>query len=70
MFIIKLLLSNTDINLVIITLIESDYYLHKYLHFYVQTRIVDGQHMFDVRKDLSEFRFSGGLGLNINSIKK
>jgi len=32
MFIIKLLLLNTDINLVIITLIESDYYPHKYFH--------------------------------------
>lgn len=60
----------TGVNPVVAMVIGYNYYVHKYFHFFVQTRMVAGQHLFDVRKDLSEFRFSGGLGFNINAVKK
>lgn len=62
--------TRTGANPVVAMVVGYNYYVHRYFHFFVQTRVVAGQHLFDVRKDLSEFRFSGGLGFNINAIKK
>ena len=60
----------TGVNPVVAVVVGYNYYVHKYFHFFVQTRFIAGQHLYNVRKDLSEFRFSAGLGFNINSIKK
>lgn len=49
--------------------IGYNYYVHRYFHFFVQTRFIAGQHLYNEHKDLSEFRFSAGLGFNINTIK-
>ena len=45
------------------------FYLGKIFHFFVQTRLVLGQHNYDLHKDLTEFRFSAGLGFNLNTMK-
>lgn len=60
----------TGVNPVVAVVIGYNYYVHKYFHFFVQTRFIAGQHLYNVRKDLSEFRFSAGLGFNINAVKK
>ncbi len=60
----------TGVNPLISAVIGYNYYVHKYFHFFVQTRIIAGQHLYDIREDLSEFRFSAGLGFNINTLKK
>jgi hypothetical protein len=49
--------------------IGYNFYVHKFFHFFLQSRFIVGQHNFDVHKDLSEFRFSAGLGFNINTMK-
>ncbi len=62
--------TKTGINPVVAAVIGYNYYVNKYFHFFLQSRFIAGQHLYDVRKDLSEFRFSSGLGFNINAIKK
>jgi len=39
-------------------------YFFKYLHFFVQTRVILGEHGMDRPEKLGEIRFSAGLGLN------
>lgn len=60
----------TGVNPVASLVVGYNYYVHPYFHFFVQTRFIAGQHLYDVQKDISEFRFSAGLGFNINAIKK
>lgn len=49
--------------------IGYNFYVNKVFHFFIQSRLVIGQHNYDIHKDLSEFRFSAGLGFNINMIR-
>lgn len=51
------------------SLIGYNFYVNNYFHFFLQSRLVLGQHNFDIHQDISEIRFSAGLGFNINSIK-
>lgn len=46
-----------------------NFYVYKIFHFFLQTRLVAGEHNYDLHKNLTEFRFSAGLGFNINAIK-
>ncbi len=46
-----------------------NYFVSNYFHFFVQYRIVAGNHHYGKYQNLSEMRISAGLGLNINSIK-
>jgi hypothetical protein len=57
------------VNPLLSSLIGYNFYVNKFFHFFLQSRVVFGQHNFDVRRDLSEFRFSAGLGFNINALK-
>lgn len=43
-----------------------NYYVHKFFHFFLQTRIMTGQHLQGESVDLTEFRLSAGLGYNFN----
>lgn len=47
-----------------------NFYLNNIFHFFLQSRIVVGQHRYDISKDLTELRFSAGLGFNINACTK
>lgn len=51
------------------SVVGYNYFVNRIFHFFIQTRIVSGQHLYDVPKDLTEFRFSAGLGFNLNSRK-
>lgn len=52
------------------SVIGYNYYVHKYFHFFLQTRFVFGQHFYDRIESLNEFRFSAGLGFNFRTKKK
>lgn len=52
------------------SVVGYNFYLNKIFHFFLQSRIVVGQHSYDISKDLTEFRFSAGLGFNINAMKQ
>jgi len=56
--------SLTGINPLFSSVIGYNLYVHKRLHFFVQPRFVFGEHNFDLHKNLTEFRFSAGLGFN------
>ncbi len=65
----SLALAQTGVNPLLSTLFGYNFFVNKFFHFFVQSRLVIGQHNFDAPKDLSEFRFSAGLGFNINALK-
>lgn len=44
-----------------------NFFVNNFFHFFIQTRFVLGEHNYNMHKDLSEFRFSAGLGFNINA---
>lgn len=47
-----------------------NYYVTRMFHFFVQGRLMTGQHNYNQRTDLTEFRISAGLGFNINTIRQ
>ena len=64
-----LMKTHLGVNPVISPTIGYNFYLSKYFHFFVQTRFIVGAHKYDVYRSLNEFRFSAGLGFNINTLK-
>jgi hypothetical protein len=46
-----------------------NYFVGNYFNFFVQARYIAGSHNYDLHKDLSEIRFSAGLGFNIHTMK-
>ena len=61
--------THLGINPLFSSLIGYNFYVNNFFHFFLQSRLVLGEHIYDLRKDLSELRFCVGLGFNINSIK-
>jgi hypothetical protein len=61
----NLLSTNTGINPVFSTVIGYNFYVHKIFHFFIQSRLVLGEHNHDMHKNLNEIRFSAGLGFNL-----
>lgn len=47
-----------------------NYYVNEIFHFFIQTRLILGEHNYDLHKNLSELRLSAGLGFNFNAGKK
>jgi hypothetical protein len=62
--------AKTGVDPLVSAIIGYNYYVNNYFHFFLQGRFIGGQHLYDIHENLSEFRFSAGLGFNINSIKK
>jgi len=62
--------TKTGINPVASIVVGYNYYVNKYFHFFIQSRLIGGEHLYDINKNLNEFRFSAGLGLNLNTKKK
>lgn len=62
--------SKTGANPVFSAVVGYNYYIHKFFHFFVHSRIVYGEHGYDIQKNISDFRMAAGLGLNINTLKK
>ena len=65
-------LSNTSsgVNPLFSTIVGYNYYLNKVFHFFIQTRLVLGEHNYDLHKNLAEMRLSAGLGFNLNTMEK
>lgn len=61
--------AHTGINPMVSPVVGYSFYLNNFFHFFVQTRFVFGQHNTDVHQDMTEFRFSAGLGFNLNAMK-
>ncbi len=46
-----------------------NYFVGNFFHFFVQSRLVLGNHSTDFILNLADLRFSAGLGFNINNLK-
>lgn len=60
--------TSSGTNPIFSTVLGYNFYVNNLFHFFVQTRYVTGEHNFDINKNLSEFRFSAGLGFNLKSL--
>jgi hypothetical protein len=61
--------TDTGVNPLFSAVVGYNLFVNRAFHFFLQTRIIAGQHNVDVHKDLAEFRFSAGLGFNLNAVK-
>ncbi len=57
------------INPIFSSVIGYQYYVNNFFHFFIQTRLIIGNHNYDIHAKLNELRFSAGLGFNIHTIK-
>ena len=55
----------TGINPLLSPVLGYNFYVHKVFHFFIQSRLVIGEHNYNLHKSLTEFRFSAGLGFNL-----
>lgn len=62
--------TSTGVNPIFSSVLGYNYFVNKYFHFFVQSRLILGQHNYDAHVNLAEFTFSAGLGFNINANKK
>lgn len=46
-----------------------NHFVGRFFNFFVSGRYIAGSHNYDLHKDLSEIRFSAGLGFNLNTMK-
>lgn len=61
--------THLGVNPVFSTVMGYNFFVYKFFHFFVQSRLLLAEHNQDVHKNLSEIRFSGGLGFNLNFLK-
>jgi hypothetical protein len=61
--------TKTGVDPLISAVAGYNYYVNNIFHFFMQTRFIAGEHTADVRRSLTELRFSGGLGFNFNGKK-
>jgi len=59
--------ASTGVNPLLSSLVGYNYYVNKYFHFFVQSRIILGEHNHDTPVNISEWTLSAGLGFNINA---
>ena len=59
--------TKTGINPVISPVFGYRFFLGDFFHFYTQARFVFGENNYYLHKRIDEFRFSAGLGFNINT---
>lgn len=50
-------------------LMGINYFVGKYVHFFIQSRLVLAEHQTDYPKNISDLRISAGLGFNLNTMK-
>lgn len=51
------------------TVVGFNFFVHRFFHFFVQSRLVLGQHLHNEAVSLNELRISAGLGINLNTFK-
>lgn len=62
--------TQSGVNPVFSAAIGDNFYVSRFFNFFVQTRLIIGEHSYDIHKDISELRLSAGLGFNINALRK
>ncbi len=62
--------THTGVNPLFSVVTGYNYYIYKFFNLFIQTRLVSGQHSYDIQKSLTELRFSAGLGFNVNTKKR
>ncbi len=60
----------TGVNPVFSAAIGDNFYVSRFINFFIQTRLIIGEHSDDVHKDLSGLRLSAGLSFNINALRE
>jgi len=58
------------VNPVLSPIVGYNYYVYKYFHLFVQSRLILGTHLHGSVQPLHELRVSAGLGLNLNLLNK
>ena len=61
--------TSVGVNPLFSTVVGYNFFVNKVFHFFIQTRFLTGEHNYDIHQTLSEFRFSAGLGFNLNMLK-
>lgn len=64
-----ILQAKTSVNPSFSAIVGLNYFAGKYLHFFIQSRLVLAEHQTDAARNISDLRFSAGLGFNINTLK-
>lgn len=57
------------VNPIFSTVMGYNFFVYKFFHFFIQTRILLGGHHYDIPQNLAEVRLSAGLGFNLNTMK-
>lgn len=60
--------TKTAVNPSVASIVGINYFAGKYVHFFVQSRLVLAEHQTDWPKNISDLRFSAGLGFNLNTM--
>lgn len=60
---------NLGVNPLFSSVVGYNFFVSRFFHFFVQSRIVLGQHLYNKPVSLNELRVSAGLGLNLNAFK-
>jgi hypothetical protein len=58
---------NPSLNPLFSSVVGYNFYVNSVFHFFVQTRLILGEHLTNDVKSLNEMRFSAGLGFNLNT---
>ena len=61
--------THTGVNPLFSSIVGYNFFVTRFFHFFVQTRIVAGEHNSDMHRRLTEMRFSAGLGVNVGGKK-
>ncbi|MDX1651407.1 MAG: hypothetical protein R3277_02870 [Brumimicrobium sp.] len=61
--------AQTGYNPVFSAAVGYNYYVGRFFHFFVQSRLILGNHMVDRPYNLAELRLSAGLGFNLNVLR-
>lgn len=60
---------NLGVNPLFSSVVGYNFFVHRFFHFFVQSRLVLGQHLYNESRSLNELRVSAGLGINLNAFK-
>lgn len=62
-------LGKLGINPLFSSVVGYSFFVNRFFHFFVQSRLVLGQHLHNEAVSLNELRVSAGLGINLNTFK-
>ncbi len=62
--------AQVGINPIASAALGHNFFVNNFFHFFVQTRLIVGEHHYDTYQNLTELRLSAGLGFNIQTQRK